>query len=930
MKQIALILIPALLGLASSLHAQGTWKDSIYVYARIVDSFTYELLKGDSLSYYRTNGEEYNFMRRLHRETKQLHLYIKSKGYEPLDSTVQLKVGRRERYIYLPDIKLKKLPQHSEMQMEEVVIEATKIRMVVRGDTVIYSADAFQLSDGSMLDGLLRRLPGFELENGRISVNGQFVSSLLVNGNDFFKGDPRIALENLPAYMVQKVKVYRREPEYAYISKPLTKDELPLVVDVNLKREYAVGWVANGEGGYGTHDRYKGRLFGLRFTDHSRLALFGNANNLGDTNRPGTSGDWKSQGSSTGRTALQTAGVEALVDDKHRVWKYQGNARVQHQRTEAATFVASETFQGAAQSIFARQQQEQLLRNLGISTDHTFSLRRPRNHTTLMLNGSYLHGKEHGEQQRSEYDANPSADSVDVERALINHTRRQSRQWCDTWRGSGSYSGFISVPHTRDYIRLKATADYEHRTSAHFNDYHLSYAQASADRRYQYATSPESRFTATAEASYSYCDDWGNLQPYVSLSEQYAKGDHSLYRLDRLSEQPPFGVLPSTLHNVPDNANSYASQSNNLTTKAGLETVIWLNDGKQNLLLKPEIQWRRDRLSYRRGTLDVHPQRSSLLFTPELAFRFDNFKLAYLLTYAEPDLLSLQPYRDDADPLNLRQGNPNLQRSIHHSLDWNYGIYKRQHNIKSEMKAYARLTQHVIAHAIDLDVATGVRTHMPRNVEGNWAAGGSFYYHRHFGEGHRFFVNTTTALDYQNSVDHVSARSVVRNLNLRQQLRFLARVKQNALSAKATLRYLHAVSAQETFRPINSFDLTYAATFERPLWWGIYLVTAGTLYQRVGYADRSMNELRFVADAHLSKSLLKGRLCFSLDAYDIFNGQSNITKTLNAQGQTETWNNTLPSYIMLSVSWKMSKKPQKNNREVGAPGEGKRITFDLE
>ena len=82
----------------------------------------------------------------------------------------------------------------------------------MKGDTIVYNADAFQLSKGSMLDALIEQLPGAELkDNGVITVNGKQVSSLLVNGKDFFRGDPKVALENLPAYMVNKVKVYEKD-----------------------------------------------------------------------------------------------------------------------------------------------------------------------------------------------------------------------------------------------------------------------------------------------------------------------------------------------------------------------------------------------------------------------------------------------------------------------------------------------------------------------------------------------------------------------------------------------------------------------------------------------------------------------------------------------------------------------------------------------
>ena len=87
--------------------------------------------------------------------------------------------------------------------------------MVMHGDTVVYNADAFQLAEGSMLDALVERLPGVELrDNGVITHNGRPVSELLVNGKDFFRGDPTVALDNLPPYMVDKVKVYVRTTAY--------------------------------------------------------------------------------------------------------------------------------------------------------------------------------------------------------------------------------------------------------------------------------------------------------------------------------------------------------------------------------------------------------------------------------------------------------------------------------------------------------------------------------------------------------------------------------------------------------------------------------------------------------------------------------------------------------------------------------------------
>ncbi len=131
-----------------------------------------------------------------------------------------------------------------EVKLNEVVVKATKVKFTYRGDTLVYNADAFQLSEGSMLDALIRQLPGAELKaNGQIIVNGRVVESLLLNGEDFFKKDRRIMLDNLPSYMVQNVKVYEKQSEAARTIGMKTGDE-PLVMDVHLKRQYNTGLIA--------------------------------------------------------------------------------------------------------------------------------------------------------------------------------------------------------------------------------------------------------------------------------------------------------------------------------------------------------------------------------------------------------------------------------------------------------------------------------------------------------------------------------------------------------------------------------------------------------------------------------------------------------------------------------------------------------------
>ena len=215
MRYRGLILMIPLLLLAARAFAK---EDSIKIITVYRDDFTRESLKPrvtimntDSvpLHVYKTTKYADNVKSWYMEATERLYdayiLRAELKGYETTYETISIQKEDRKR-------KVKELSgllmQRSVTQLKEVAVEASKVLMVYKGDTIIYDATAFNLADGSMLDGLIRALPGATIENGKISVNGQHVSRLLINGRDFFRGDAKIALENLPAYYVQRIKSY--------------------------------------------------------------------------------------------------------------------------------------------------------------------------------------------------------------------------------------------------------------------------------------------------------------------------------------------------------------------------------------------------------------------------------------------------------------------------------------------------------------------------------------------------------------------------------------------------------------------------------------------------------------------------------------------------------------------------------------------------
>ena len=306
-KNIIFILIFMLSALTT---VAQTSKDSIYVYGIVADGFTkaavpdafVTLMRQDSTvvdtisvqdSHTWVSGvgrgnatSRYYF--KIAREPQDYIIKVEHPNYETAFANyTQKRVSRRLQYTDVPTVYLKKAARAHHFEggnLGEVVVKATRVKMVWKGDTLVYNADAFNVPEGSMLDGLIRQLPGVELtDEGEIFVNGKKIDNLTLNGADFFKGKNKVMLDNLPYFTVKNIQVYNKQTEENRFLGITDEDKKEYTMDVVLKREYSIGGSANLEAGYGTDDRYKLKGFGLRFSDRTRAVLFGGLNNINET-----------------------------------------------------------------------------------------------------------------------------------------------------------------------------------------------------------------------------------------------------------------------------------------------------------------------------------------------------------------------------------------------------------------------------------------------------------------------------------------------------------------------------------------------------------------------------------------------------------------------------------------------------------------------
>ena len=195
-------------------------------------------------------------------------------------------------------------------ELEEFVIEADRLPYVVRGDTVEYNVLAFIVRPQDMVEDLLRRLPGLEVDrHGTIFAQGKVVEHVLVEGKEFFSSDHTIATRNLPADAVEKVQVYDKASDRSELTGiPDGREEK--TVDLKLTDEAKRGAFGQTTGGLGGESwdqgRYFGQLSAFQFAPKTQLALIGNAENV---NQPGFSYDQLQSFRGAGRITSPDDGI---------------------------------------------------------------------------------------------------------------------------------------------------------------------------------------------------------------------------------------------------------------------------------------------------------------------------------------------------------------------------------------------------------------------------------------------------------------------------------------------------------------------------------------------------------------------------------------------------------------------------------------------
>lgn len=867
------------------------------------------------------------------------------------------RVGRRETSRNVAPFYLHKLSK----TLQEVTVKASRVRFYFRGDTVVYDASQFQLAEGSMLDALLCQLPGVELKSdGRIYHNGKFVDDLLLNGKDLFKGSRKLMLENLPAYTVKDVAVYDKQTEENEWLGRTDESTQHHVIDVRLKREYMVGWIANVEAGVGLRQDetpYLARLFAMRSDERSNIRFYAKANNLNDEG----SGDmvwgdgWQPDKSGKlSRNELARVDVNLMSDDKKR--DYFVYVEAHHAKEWQDTRTTTQTFLPDGDTYdygFGNMKSEEW----DVSTWHRFIYKGKQLRTQATADARYRYFRNASGSTSALFSApvevshqllddlfSPTSPRPNLRDTLINRQLRESKGTGHDIEANAGLFETKKIKGTGDFLNFGINASYKENKRQEFSRQEVR-ANGSSEPsffRHQYIdTPPRSKFELNPFVQYTFSlgEHYRQLLLGYSFSHSNRREQESIYRLDRLANadssfSKEVDLLPSVneYRQVFDRTNSHLAHYIDNTNafwadfKYGLGQKEW---GQFYLDFRIDATLDAQRHAYERGAIDTVLHR----FSPTFEFKTKPWLrtkeghhagLEVRVRSEAPELLNEAGIVDDTDPMNIRIGNPDLRYAIRTDavLDGNlYSLGKRMHN---RIDLSYGFTHDAIGVGQIYDRTTGRRTFIPTNVNGNWDASAKHTINYSFGDGKKHSASMVTQFSYRNSVDLMSEeqgaggkeqeitsnRSLVKSSTLSFSPKVSLALGKHTLGFSSDIAWNRYTSDRATFQSINAWQYRIGANAIVHLPWQFDLTTDLTLYGRTGYNDASLNTADVVWNARLSRALFKGKWVVMLDGFDILGQLSNVTRTINAQGRTETYTGVLPRYGLLHVVYKFQKKPR--------------------
>ncbi|UVP65505.1 outer membrane beta-barrel protein [Bacteroides fragilis] len=845
------------------------------------------------------------------------------------------------------------------VMLQEAVVVAEAPQVTVVEDTLMYNSSAYRTPEGAMLEELVKKLPGAEIDDdGNVKINGKDLKKIMVDGKEFFGGDVKTGLKNLPVDMVDKLKTYDKKSDLARVT-GIDDGEEETVLDLTVKKGMNQGWFGNADLGAGTKDRYTGRMMLNRFVDKTQFSIIGSANNVNDQGFSGGGGGprWRSN---NGLNATKMLGANFATQTNKL--ELGGSVRYNFQDADISSINSSERFLQNGNSYSNSNNKN---RNKGTNLNADFRMEwKPDTLTNIIFRPNFSYGRTNNA-SRSEsgtFNEDPFNLIVNPNDYLnfdnlsddplkdirVNATNSASLSKGKSLSGNATLQVNRKLNNRGRNLTFRGVFGYGDNDNDQYTQSETRYYQLlnhlggdSILYRNQYITTPTRNYNYTAQVTYSEPIAKATfLQFSYQFQYKYSKSDKTTFDLLDYPDWAIGGALPSGYesHAVDSLSKNAEYRYYNHDASVGLRFIR----PKYQLNVGMSFQPQNSTLSYKKGDYMIDTTRTVFNFAPNMDLRFRFSKVSQLrFTYRgrsnQPTMENLLPITDNSNPLNIRMGNPGLKPSFAHTMRLFYNTYnaEKQRGIMTHFSFTA--TQNSISNSTRYNEETGGLITRPENINGNWNAFGMFGFNTAL-KNKKYTINTFTNVNYQNNVAFLynqdtknNDRNTSTGLTLGERVTGSYRNDWFEFSLNGSINY---TAERNKLRPENNrepYTYSYGASTNITMPWKMTLATNIANQSRRGYRDSSMNRDELIWNAQLAQSLLKGAATVSFEVYDILRQQSNISRSLSADMRSVSEYNGINSYCMVHFIYRLNifgskaareKMMNSGRRGFGGPGRG--------
>lgn len=823
--------------------------------------------------------------------------------------------------------------------LNEVVVTAVGNQMVVKKDTIEYTAQLFKTNDNDVLEDLLKKLPGVEVDSdGNITSEGETITKIMIDGKEFFLDDPSLASKNIPANIINKVKIVNKKSDQAEFT-GIDDGEEEKVIDLSIKPGLLQAWFGNVTAG-GGHDlqteehaaRYQASGMLGRFTEDSQISVILNGNN---TNNRGFNdmasemgGGMRGRGFGGNRGGITTswmAGVNANMNiggDKDRElggnYLYNGSIRDVEERSSRTTFLNDSVSQFTSNKDVSRFFSDG--HRGGLELDYKFN-----DKTSVLFRPRFNYGT-------TRYEENSEYSTENSSTGKVNDGVSTSNSEGTSWRTNGRilYRQKVGEKAGRT---ISLNVDY----SISNNDYsgtNYSLTNTYADGQPNGTDLINQRYTQV-EKSYSTSADFTYTEPLGK--NFFLLGSYRFSWSRNESEKDTRDILEDGT--VSDQLDStYSSRMANTFLRHRMQISFMKQEEKYNLQLGVNAQ-----PSTTITVDEFNPARNVNYtvwnFAPSARFDYDFSKNQFMrINYwgntSQPSINQLMPVPDNSDPLYVSVGNMSLRPEFQNRFRLHYSYTDMETYSTYSVMGGFNFTKDDIINASWYD-ATGTQYTVPVNSDRPTLGGNIMLMtNSQFGKSGFSLMSftrgsVTSTLSYTGDNPEATTFEEIRDylvggrtttMSLTENLTFVFRndYLETRLGASASYnKAWYEIAAQAR---ADTWNNSVFAEVNATLPWGMEIGSDARYNYYIGY-EPGFGDPVLTWNAEISQLFLKDKMTLRFKVYDILNQAKNNYRTTTDNYVEDTYNNTLGQYFIISLVYRFGNfnKMMGGGRGPGGP-----------